>query len=104
VTIPPLRGQIFSADLGYGLKPWLIVSNNARNRNLDSVIAVRITTTRKHAYLPTVVPLSGTDPLTGYVMVDDLMQLDSNELSTHLGALTPATMSAVSRALRIALP
>jgi mRNA interferase MazF len=40
----PLRGQIFHVDLGHGRKPWLVVSNNARNRNLDSVLAARITT------------------------------------------------------------
>ena len=30
--ITPLRGQLFRVDLGYGAKPWLVVSNNQRNR------------------------------------------------------------------------
>ena len=102
--VVPLRGQVFRADLGFGAKPWLVVSNNARNRNLETVVAVRITTTSRHANLPTVVPLSSGDPLTGFVVVDDLVQLYRDEMTTALGALSPATMRAISEALRIALP
>lgn len=99
-----LRGQVFRVDLGHGAKPWLIVSNNARNRNLDTVVAVRVTTTGKRANVPTVVPLSSADPLVGYVVVDDLIQLYHDELSVALAALSGPTMLAVSTALRIALP
>ena len=99
-----LRGQVFWVDLGHGDKPWLVVSNNARNRNLETVIAARLTTTGKHAAVPTVVPLVAADPLTGYVLADDLVQLYHDELTKPAGALTSHTMSAVSEALRIALP
>lgn len=95
---------MFRVDLGHGAKPWLVVSNNSRNRNLETVIAVRITTISKHAKVPTVVALSGADPLVGYIVVDDLIQLYRDELDVALGALTPTTMRAVSEALRIALP
>lgn len=101
---PPLRGQVFRADLGHGPKPWVVVSNNARNRNLETVIAARITTTGKNAHLPTVVELGSADPLVGFVMVDDLMQLYRDELGGPLGALSPATVQRVSTALRVALP
>jgi len=104
VSGPPLRGQIFRVNLGHGAKPWLVVSNNSRNRNLDTVVAARITTTGKHAQVPTVVPLSPADPLVGFVLADDLGQLYRDELDEPLGALTPATMRTVSDALRIALP
>jgi mRNA interferase MazF len=100
----PLRGQVFRVDLGHGAKPWLIVSNNSRNRNLETVLAVRITTTSKHANVPTVVALSAADPLVGYVVVDDVIQLYRDELSVALGALSAETMRAISTALRIALP
>lgn len=99
-----LRGQVYRVDLGHGSKPWLVVSNNARNRNLETVLAVRITTTGKHAAVPTVVPLSAADPLVGFVVVDDLIQLYRDELTVELGALTATTMTAVSAAIRIALP
>ncbi|CAN5278648.1 type II toxin-antitoxin system toxin endoribonuclease MazF4 [soil metagenome] len=99
----PARGQVYRVDLGHGPKPWLVVSNNARNRNLDTVIAARITTTGKHAHLPTIVPLVAADPLVGFVLCDDLVPLYRDEL-VALGALSPATMRAVSDGLRIALP
>ena len=100
----PLRGQLFWVDLGHGAKPWLVVSNNARNRNLETVIAARVTTTSKNAALPTVVPLASADPLTGYVLADDLVQLYHDELTKAAGAVSGPTMTAVSAALRIALP
>jgi mRNA interferase MazF len=104
VSLTPLRGQVFRVELGHGAKPWLVVSNNARNRNLETVLAARITTTSKHAAGPTVVALSSADPLVGYVVVDDLVQLYRDELTVALGALSATTMRAVSDALRIALP
>jgi mRNA interferase MazF len=100
----PLRGQIFQVDLGHGRKPWLVVSNNARNRNLDSVLAARITS--KHPAIPaipTVVALTAADPLVGFVLCDDLVQLYRDELTRSLGALSPTTISAVSAGLHIAL-
>jgi mRNA interferase MazF len=98
-----LRGQVFRVDLGYGAKPWLIVTNNSRNRHLDSVLAVRITTTGRHAHHPTVIALTHTDPLTGFVLCDDLVPLYRDELTAPLGTLAPATMAAVSDGLRVAL-
>ena len=100
----PLRGQVFRVDLGHGAKPWLIVSNNARNRNLQTVVAARVTTTSKHANVPTVLPLSSADPIVGYVVTDDLIQLYRDELTVELGAVSAPTMRAVSAAIRIALP
>jgi mRNA interferase MazF len=82
----------------------VVLSNNSRNRNLDTVLAARVTTTSKNAALPTVVPLTAADPLVGFVLVDDLVQLYHDELTESLGSLSPATMLAISRALRIALP
>jgi mRNA interferase MazF len=99
-----LRGQAYRVDLGHGLKPWVVLSNNARNRNLDTVLAARITTTSKNAHIPTVIPLSAADPLVGFVLVDDIVQLYHDELTESLGSLSPPTMLEISKALRIALP
>jgi mRNA interferase MazF len=99
----PLRGQVYRVDLGHGPKPWLVVSNDARNRNLDSVLAARITTTGKHAAVPTVVALTSSDPLVGHVLCDDLVQLYRDELVKRVGAVSPATIRAVADGLRIAL-
>jgi mRNA interferase MazF len=101
---PPMRGQVFRVDLGHGAKPWVIISNNQRNRNLQTVIAARFTTTRKNAQLPTIVELSDDDPLIGFVLCDDLVPLYRDELNHLDGALSVNTMMRVSNALRIALP
>jgi mRNA interferase MazF len=78
------RGQVYRCDLGQGLKPWLVVSNNGRNQRLDTVIAIRITTTARD--LPTQVELSPADPLTGYAIADDIEQLYQEELGQYQGA------------------
>ncbi len=98
------RGQVYWADVaGIGRKPWLVVSNNQRNRHLDSVLAVRITTTGRYAGMPTVVSLSHNDPLVGYVMCDDIWPIYRDEVSDSAGALAQPTMRAVSQALKAAL-
>ncbi|WP_437126553.1 type II toxin-antitoxin system PemK/MazF family toxin [Nocardia mangyaensis] len=78
--IAPLRGQIYRSDLGFGAKPWLIVSNNRRNRHLADVLAVRITTTDKKVDLPTWVPLAPGDPMVGRIVTGDLQMLHRDEL------------------------
>src|SRR5918999_156723 len=103
MTVVPVRGQVYRVDIGYGPKPWLIVSNNRRNRILSDVLAVRITTTHKHADLPTWVQLGAADPMVGYINADDLQQLDRDELGDLLGALAPTTLMKVNGALRIVL-
>jgi mRNA interferase MazF len=101
VSVNPQRGQVYRCDLGYGLKPWLVVSNNSRNRLVTDVIAIRLTTTARD--LPTWVKLSQADPLTGYANADCIEQLGKDELGEYLGALTPASMRNVNQALAIAL-
>ena len=97
----PERGQVYRCDIGYGAKPWLIVSNNARNRHTADVLAIRLTTTVRQ--LPTWVPLSPADPLSGYANTDNIETLGKNELGDHVGDITPATLAQVNRALAIAL-
>lgn len=106
MTGAPVRGQVYRVDIGYGAKPWLIVSNNRRNRNLSDVLAVRITTTQKHVDLPTWVRLEPDDPLVGHINTDDVQQLGRDELGQLLGALSPGTLMRVNEALRLvfALP
>lgn len=100
-----LRGQIVYADLGYGRKPWLVVSNNQRNASRKGdVLAVRITTTQRAAELPTVVRLSAADrPFVGSVLCDDPYVIAIDEIEAAAGALPPSTMLTVDDALRLAL-
>lgn len=97
----PQRGQVYRCDLGYGPKPWLVVSNNARNRLLSDIVSIRLTTTARD--LPTWVKLSAADPLTGYANADCIEHLAKDELGEYLGALSPPSMRAVNQALAIAL-
>ncbi|MGH3921245.1 MAG: type II toxin-antitoxin system PemK/MazF family toxin [Pseudonocardiaceae bacterium] len=101
MSATPQRGQVYRCDLGYGLKPWLVVSNNSRNRLLSDVIAIRLTTTARE--LPTWVKLGADDPLTGYANADCIEQLGKDELGDYLGALSPESMRKINQALALAL-
>lgn len=98
----PVRGRVYMADVGNGDKPFLIVSNNARNQKLNSCIAVRLTTSKKPD-MTSIVELGPADPLTGRVLCDDLLELFRNELKRDVGALSQATMDQVAVGLRFAL-
>jgi mRNA interferase MazF len=100
--IVPVRGRVYFADLGYGEKPWLVVSNNGRNQALKGCLAVRITTSRKPP-MATVVDLAPSDPLVGRVLCDDLTPLFRDEIRRDVGALSLATMVQVAAGLRAAL-
>jgi mRNA interferase MazF len=99
--VTPLRGQVYRCDIGYGPKPWLIVSNNPRNRHTADVLAIRLTTTTRR--LPTWVPLSASDPLAGYANADNIETLGKDELGDYLGALSVPTMRLINQALALAL-
>ena len=102
---PPTRGEVYFVELGdLGRKPFVIVSNNHRNRALTTVLGVRITTTNRKAHLETVVPL-GRDcgPLTGWALCDDITQLWRDELDRPAGAIGLRTMAAINQGMRTAL-
>lgn len=104
-TSYPVRGQVFEVDVeGIGRKLWVVVSNNARNRNLDDVLVLRMTTTRKQPR-PTIVELDprADAPFAGRVVCDDLGPLYRDELGPARGALSRATMRRVDRGLTAAL-
>jgi mRNA interferase MazF len=98
------RGRVYWAvlDEEVGRKPYLVVSNNRRNRNLSSVLAVRITTSHKPD-IPSVVTLGPGDPLVGSVLCDEVGPLWEDELQADAGALSPGTMRAVEAGLHDAL-
>jgi mRNA interferase MazF len=103
-VIIPARGRVYMADLGegFGDKPFVIVSNNARNTKLDDCLAARITTSPKPE-IPSVVDLSREDPLVGRVLCDDIVKLYRDELKRDVGALSAQTMARVRAGLCHAL-
>jgi len=82
---------------------FLVVSNNNRNRNLDSALVVRFTTSPKPK-LPSIVEIPALETLPGgRVVCDDIYDLFDDEVKQDLGALSPATMKAVGEGLKAAL-
>lgn len=88
----------------HGPKPYVVISNNNRNRKLDSVLAARITTTDK-SHVVSAVPLGTGDPLVGFVLADDIVELfvEDIEAATYLGALASQTITRLNEALKLAL-
>jgi mRNA interferase MazF len=93
------RGRVYGADLGHGEKPWLVVSENARNRVLDSVLAIRVTTTKLDHVASAVKLVPADHPLVGWIRTDDLEKLFVDEVGREWGAVSGATMRQVDLAL-----
>lgn len=97
-----IRGNVYWADIGQGEKPWVVVSNNARNNALGSALVARMTTTKKPP-LDSIVVLDHADvPFVGSVLCDDIETLYSDDPVRHGGALRPATIMRIDKALRVA--
>jgi len=98
------RGQVYWAtfDAALGRKRWLVVSNNARNRNLGDVLVAPITTTLKPR-ISSIVELPPSECVTGSVLCDDILAMYEDDSPELAGALTPKTMRDVDRALTAAL-
>lgn len=100
------RGRVYLADLtdeGGEAKPWVIVSNNARNRGLSSALAVRVTTTNKFNDLDSVVELPGGECVHGWVRCDSLTTMWEDEPTKEVGGLSAPAMRAIEGGLRAAL-
>ena len=92
------RPQGFSDD-----KYFVVVSNNMRNRNLESALVVRFTTSRKPA-LPSIVEIPDHEVIPGgRVVCDDIYELFDDEVKADVGALSAATMQAIGDGLKAAL-
>lgn len=110
--VTPLRGQVFFLDLGYGygVHPYVIVSENRRNRSAKGdYLAVELTTTpltphREH--LRELVELRNSRPIIGTAKCGDIHTLEDRDLELHRGQpgqIATADMSAVDAGLRHAL-
>lgn len=99
-----VRGQVYWAtfDSAVGRKPWLVVSNNVRNKNLSDVLVARITTTPKPR-ISSIVELQPGECVVGSVLCDDMITMYEDDNPQLAGALSPVTMRKVDRALAAAL-
>ena len=100
-----VRGRIYRArPAGFtGDKYFLVVSNNMRNRALESALVVRFTTSPKPT-LPSIVNVPSGEVLPGgRIVCDDIYELFEDEVKADMGALHPSTMRVVDSGLKSAL-
>jgi mRNA interferase MazF len=100
-----VRGRIYRVRLDHvdGDKYFVVVSNNARNRQLRSVLAVRLTTSKKPD-IPSIVDIPSSEPLGGgRAVCDDIVELWDDEVQQDLGAFSRTTMQGIDAGLRAAL-
>ena len=100
-----VRGRVYRAQpLGFDDdKFFVVVSNNMRNRNLDSALVVRFTTSSKPS-LPSIVSIPDHEVVPGgSVVCDDIYELFDDEVKADLGALSAPTMAAIGDGLKAAL-
>lgn len=100
-----VRGRIYRFRLSGldGEKYFVVVSNNARNRALPSVLGVRFTTSVKPT-LPSIVEIPDTEVLPGgRVVCDDIVELFQDEVTADMGAVSPAVMAMIDTGLKSAL-
>lgn len=102
--VTPLRGQLWwmNFDGPAGRRPVIIVSNNGRNRALDSVLVIPLTTAPRPA-MSTVVDMTHQDGPGGRAMCDNIREVPKTRLAAQAGALTPATLRKIEHGLRDAL-
>ncbi|MGQ0843671.1 MAG: type II toxin-antitoxin system PemK/MazF family toxin [Sporichthyaceae bacterium] len=100
-----VRGRVVEATIfdNVGRKPYLVVSNNGRNRSLRSALAVRITTSEKPE-IDSIVVLDAADaPLVGRVLCDDVVEVYEEDVHRDMGALSRPSMRRVDAGLKVAL-
>lgn len=100
-----VRGRVYRArPQGFADdKYFVVVSNNARNRNLESALVVRFTTSRKPA-LSSIVEIPDREVIPGgRVVCDDIYELFDDEVRADMGALSATTMAAIGEGLKAAL-
>lgn len=108
---PPVRGEIYWVDFDpargseqAGRRPAVIVSGNAQNKILPTVLIAALTTTvkpgRTRVHLPAGSPLRHA----GDIMTHQIMTISkANRLLGYMGQLNRAQLDELKRAMLIAL-
>ena len=83
------------------VRPAVIVSNDAANRNLSRVVVVPMTSNTTHVYPGEAVVTVGNN--ISKTMADQIMAADKSRLKSKLAALSKADMKAVEDAIKVHL-
>ena len=110
-TNPVRRGDIFFADLSPvvgseqgGVRPVLIIQNDAGNRHSPTVIAAAITSQREKTKLPTHISLDAVNcglAKDSVVLLEQVRTLDKRRLREKMGSVNVQSMKAVNQALSV---
>ena len=104
------RGDIYRADLDPvvgseqgGVRPVLIIQNDAGNLHSPTVIVAAITSRRKKAHMPVHVTITAAEsglPADSVVLTEQVRTLEKSRLTHYLGHVTDAAMVRIDQALR----
>ena len=106
------RGELYYADLSPvvgseqgGIRPVLVVQNDVGNKYSPTIIAAAVTSKINKAKLPTHIELPSAYGLAkdSVILLEQIRTLDKRRLKERIGALPPATMHRVNRAILISL-
>ena len=107
------RGDIYYADLRPvvgseqgGVRPVLIIQNDAGNRHSPTVICAAITSRMNKAKLPTHVELSAREcdiSKDSVILLEQIRTIDKQRLNEKVCHLDERTLYRVDRALKISL-
>ena len=109
----PKRGEVFFVDFDPTVgaetkktRPALVLQNDVANRTSPITIVAAITSKADARLYPTEVPMAkgeaglGVDSL---VLLNQIRSIDTRRLVRRTGAVRPATMASVERALQVSL-
>jgi mRNA interferase MazF len=106
------RGEMYFADLNPiigseqgGVRPVLIIQNDAGNRHSPTVVVAAITSKTKKSVLPThyTLPVESGLEVSSIVLLEQVRTIDKLRLERYIGQLDEATMKGIDCALAVSM-
>ena len=107
------RGEIWMADLNpirgseqAGIRPGLVLQNDAINKVTTTVLSIPLTTNLRRAVLPSCVQLAAGEgglPGDSVVLGHQLRVLDKSRLLRRLGSVSANSLAAIENVVLFAL-
>ena len=101
------RGEIWLADLNpirgseqAGMRPVLVLQNDAINTFTTTVLAIPLTTNLRRAALPSCVRVAASEgglASDSVILCHQIRALDTTRLQRRLGTVSPDTITSVER-------